>query len=429
MMMSTPTASPQSGDSGKFSIATWNIRCGQNLGLASAAKGLAQMGIGAAILMEMKITDDWYPKLTSRYKVILSKATTNKQGGIALVWKEGHSSFGVEAARKVTPNLLTFQLVTGYKRFYVMGIYIPPNNTTGVDVLWAAWNACPDGCAPIVMGDLNICFKHPRDGREEAIADLLDEINLVDLSRKFCLRQCRMQSARRRWTWRQKRTGRWHHSQPDYIMAREGGIWYFWKVAFRLPLVHDSDHRAIVATFRVRKTRRLTAYRHCRQRLPLQLLPEPHNELTHTFEALKLTCVEADPQSRGGNEWISAETWRLISHRSMLCRTGKLCQTGGRRLWRKTWDALRGDHRIQTARVGSMIEAKLTGGNIQESFCHLKGWYRAALETTTRPCPQTLVKQMAERLICTGSGTPPGTPSLSTLIQSQLMTGRQARGK
>ncbi len=57
------------------------------------------------------ITDDQYPKLTSGYKVISSKATTNKQGGIALVWKEGHSSFEVEAACMVTPNLLTFQLV------------------------------------------------------------------------------------------------------------------------------------------------------------------------------------------------------------------------------------------------------------------------------------------------------------------------------
>ncbi len=75
------------------------------------------MGIGAAILMEMKITDNQYPKLTLGYKVISSKAMTNKQGGIALVWKEGHSSFKVEAARVVTPNLLTFQLVTGYENF------------------------------------------------------------------------------------------------------------------------------------------------------------------------------------------------------------------------------------------------------------------------------------------------------------------------
>ncbi len=125
----------------------------------------------------------------------------------------------MEAACVVTPNLLTFQLVTGCKRFYVMGICIPPNKTTGVDALWAAWNACPDGCAPIVMGDLNINFKHPRDEREEAIANLLDEINLVDLSCKFFLWQCWLKLARRRWTWHQKRMGRWHHSQPDYIFA------------------------------------------------------------------------------------------------------------------------------------------------------------------------------------------------------------------
>ena len=104
----------------------------------------------------------------------------------------------------VTANLLTFQLVTGYEQFYVMGIYIPPNDTTGVDALRTAWEACPGDCIPLVMGDLNINCEHLRDAREEDIADLLDEINLVDLSRKYCLRRCWMQSARRRWTWHQR---------------------------------------------------------------------------------------------------------------------------------------------------------------------------------------------------------------------------------
>jgi hypothetical protein len=135
----------------------------------------------------------------------------------------------VEAACVVTPNLLTFQLIMGYD---VLETYIPTNNTTGVDALWAEWNTCPDSCTPIVMGDLNISFKHPREEREEAITDLLDEIKLVDLSCKFCLLQCWLQLARRRWAWWQKRTGRWNHSQPDYIIAREGNIWYFRKVAF-----------------------------------------------------------------------------------------------------------------------------------------------------------------------------------------------------
>jgi len=48
------------------------------------------------------------------------------KGGIALLWQPDHEGFGVEATRVVTPNLITFQLVTGDERYYVMGIYIPP---------------------------------------------------------------------------------------------------------------------------------------------------------------------------------------------------------------------------------------------------------------------------------------------------------------
>jgi hypothetical protein len=239
--------------------------------------------------------DDRYTKFTSGYKIISSKATSHNQGGIALLWKESHQFFEVEAATVVTLNLMTFQLVTGYEQFYIMGIYIPPNNTTGVDALRTAWAACPADCTPLVMGDLNINFEHPRDVREEDIADLLDEINLVDSSCKFLLRWCKLQSAKKRWTWWRRRMGRWHHSQPDYILAREGDIRYFWKVAFWSPRVHDSDHQAVVS-------RQLTTYCCKRQRLPLRLTTGPHDELTQQFETLKLQCKKADPKKRQGND-------------------------------------------------------------------------------------------------------------------------------
>ena len=108
-----------------------------------------------------------------------------------------------------------FQLITDVERFYVMGIYIPPNDSSGVDDLWATWNSCPVDCIPIILGNLNINFEHPRDYREEAIADLINEINLVNASWKFALQRCWMQGATKRWTWLQMRMGRWHQSQPD----------------------------------------------------------------------------------------------------------------------------------------------------------------------------------------------------------------------
>jgi hypothetical protein len=101
---------------------------------------------------------------------------------------------------------------------------------------------------------------------------------------------------------------------------------------------------------------------------------------------------------RPWNDWISAETWRLIAHRAMLRCTGRLCQTGGHWLHRQIGAALCKDWRDQTASVGKNIVAELAGGNVQEAFCHLKGWYRAAMETQSKPCYHTMERQTSERV-------------------------------
>jgi len=232
MTMSTSSAPPSPGGGGAFTLAAWNIRCGRNAGLTSAAKGLAQMGVGIAVVTETKITDDRYTRLASGYKILASKAASHNQGGIALLWKENHQGFEVESAKILTPNLLTFQLVTGDERFYCMGIYLPPADTMGVEDLRAAWEACPEGCMPLVLGDLNVNFSEPRDERDEVIRDLIDDIDLVDASRRYAPRRPRRQSTRARWTWRQKREGKLHYLQPDYIMVRDWDCRRFRNVGF-----------------------------------------------------------------------------------------------------------------------------------------------------------------------------------------------------
>jgi hypothetical protein len=159
--------------------------------LAAAAKGLRQMGVGCAVLTKTKLTDARYPKYIQGYHVIASKATSPQQGGIALLWTSGHQDFEVEAVKIASPNVLTFQLITGGVQFFVIGAYIPPTDTTGVDALCAAWATCPSTCKPLLLGDLNIDFGSPQTSREEAIADLLDEINLVDMSQKYVQRRGR----------------------------------------------------------------------------------------------------------------------------------------------------------------------------------------------------------------------------------------------
>jgi hypothetical protein len=117
--------------------------------------------------------------------VIALKATSPQQGGIALLCTAEHRDFKVEVVKTASPNVLRFQLVTGGVQFFVMGAYISPADMTGVDDLRAAWANRPTDCKPLLLGDLNIDFGSPQTKREETIADLLNKINLVDMSRKY----------------------------------------------------------------------------------------------------------------------------------------------------------------------------------------------------------------------------------------------------
>jgi hypothetical protein len=81
--------------------------------MAAAAKGLAQMGVGIGILTKTKVTNDWYSKSLSGYRVLVSKVASPHQGGIGLIWREDHDGFEVKAIRPLTLNLMSFQFVTG----------------------------------------------------------------------------------------------------------------------------------------------------------------------------------------------------------------------------------------------------------------------------------------------------------------------------
>ena len=119
-----------------------------------------------------------------------------------MLWEEGHQDFEVEAVTIVSPNLLTFQLVTGEDRYFVMGTYIPPADMMGVDDLCTAWAARLTNCKPLLLGDLNIDLGTPRTKREEIIADFPNKINVIDTSRKYIQRNSQRQGPGARWTWR-----------------------------------------------------------------------------------------------------------------------------------------------------------------------------------------------------------------------------------
>jgi hypothetical protein len=140
-------------------------------------------------------------------------------------------------------------------------------------------------------------------------------------------------------------------------------------------------------------------YRKKRQDCPLKLPPaEQQDNLMLAFKALKATCKEPTTTKPQWRDWMHEDTWLVIKRRTSLRRAGRLWQLEGRRMQRAIYAALTRDRAARTAEVGELILAKLAEGNVHEAFRHLKGWSREASETQAKPCPQTMVRQTAERV-------------------------------
>jgi hypothetical protein len=129
--------------------------------MAAAAKGLVQMGVGIGIPTKTKVDNNQYSKSLLEYRVLVLKAASPHQGGIGLIWREDHDGFEVKAVRPLTLNLMSFQLVMGNERYYVMGIYIPPTVQWGWMI--SEWHGRhdPQTTPPLLLGTSTSSLRTP----------------------------------------------------------------------------------------------------------------------------------------------------------------------------------------------------------------------------------------------------------------------------
>jgi hypothetical protein len=71
--------------------------------------------------------------------------------------------------------MLSFVIVMGSKRFYVVGYYIPPNDLCTLPQVKQALNECPKGHTPLLIVDLNVNLCAPQDKRDEQIAEVVED--------------------------------------------------------------------------------------------------------------------------------------------------------------------------------------------------------------------------------------------------------------
>jgi hypothetical protein len=77
---------------------------------------------------------------------------------------------------------------------------------------------------------------------------------------------------------------------------------------------------------------------------------------------------EAQAKMLTGEQLDAGRHVDIISHRTMLRQTGRLCQTAARTMQRWIWALLKTDRAARIAQVGAAIEAKLAKGDVQEAF-------------------------------------------------------------
>ena len=98
---------------------TYNIWNGRNGGLESALRGMYQANMDLRIFQETKLTDGIYTRGSDEYSAVTTY-TPSRHRGRVLVFHRPPPRFVVEAVQQKGPNVVSFQLETGERQWYIV---------------------------------------------------------------------------------------------------------------------------------------------------------------------------------------------------------------------------------------------------------------------------------------------------------------------
>ena len=186
--MCRSTGRPTSGK-GPIRLGTYNIWNGRNGGLEAALRRMSQDNMDLGILKETKLTDGVYTRRAYGYSVIATDAPSRHPSGVAIFYRSV-PHFVVEAVEKFGPNILGFQIATGARRWYIVGVYLAPEDTTMMERVSKAIRSRSRGAELLVAGDFNVDLASPQgDWRAEDIATPLATEGLEDMARHLLPRE------------------------------------------------------------------------------------------------------------------------------------------------------------------------------------------------------------------------------------------------
>ena len=92
---------------------------------------MSQANMDLGILQEKKCTEGIYTRESAGYCVVATDAPSRNRVGVAVFYRPS-PLFAVEAVREFGPNVVSFQLATGERRWYIIGCYLAPDDTSTI---------------------------------------------------------------------------------------------------------------------------------------------------------------------------------------------------------------------------------------------------------------------------------------------------------
>ena len=152
----------------------------------------------------------------------------------------------MEAVREYRPNFMSFAIVTGARRWYIIKCYLAPDDTSTIERVVAALRDRPKGTALVVVGDLNTDLEDSeKDRRGTEIVAAMTEAGVEDMTAHFLPRRRRWGRERR--TRSMVREGKVVRSRTDYLLGTDRSL--FRNVSVRDPR-HNTDHFMVVGCLR-----------------------------------------------------------------------------------------------------------------------------------------------------------------------------------
>ena len=115
---------------------------------------MSQAILDMDVHQESKFIDIVYTHKLSGY-ITVAKYAPSHHLGVVVVFYCASPRFSAEALQQFGPNVISFQIVMGYRIWYIVICYLVPNNASVIENVIASLGECPHGSKLLMAGNFN----------------------------------------------------------------------------------------------------------------------------------------------------------------------------------------------------------------------------------------------------------------------------------